>query len=316
MNRSVVFGGAGFIGQHIRRAEILAGNWVRVADRNHSPKFPAFQSDLHPPQDNVVGQFPDGRFIEAALEGVDKVYFCLSSTVPSSGNADPIGDVTSNLIGMLQLLKRCVAHQIKHFVFLSSGGTVYGSTENAPAREEDFLNPISSHGIVKAAIERYLAMYAIEHGLSSTILRIANPYGPGLSDRNGQGVINRFLSYTIQGKTISIYGDGSVIRDYLYIDDLTEGIMAATRAPCSGCQIYNLGSGRGQTLLEIVKLLPETTKRKPSVHFEENRKCDLPCSVLNPAKAQKDFGWSTPTSLREGMQRTADWILSRSSAAG
>jgi UDP-glucose 4-epimerase len=179
----------------------------------------------------VAGNFVDGSGLDAALAGADVVYHLISTTVPGTSNVDPMGDVQSNLVGTIRLIQEMKKHQVKRIVYLSSGGTVYGDPSRLPVSEDHPLDPLCSYGIVKVAVEKYLNMHSVLEGLNATVLRVSNPYG-GIARRTNdlQGVIPIFLRKMVAGKNIEIWGDGSTVRDYIYIDDLVDAMVCALEA--------------------------------------------------------------------------------------
>ena len=173
-----------------------------------------------------------------------------SSSLPHNSNNDPHNDIQSNLIGSLNLLDASVENNISKFVFISSGGTVYGPPIDVPILETHPTNPICSYGIVKLAIEKYVMLYQKLYNLNSTILRLANPYGERQRLDAKQGVVPVFMHRAMNDLPLEVWGDGSVIRDFLYISDVVEAI----RLSCiynGNKTIFNIGSGVGMSLNEI-----------------------------------------------------------------
>jgi UDP-glucose 4-epimerase len=235
------------------------------------------------------------------------VYHFVSTTLPKTSNDDPIYDVRSNLIDTLQLLEACVEAGVRKVIFASSGGTVYGLPQTVPITEEHPTSPITSYGIVKLAVEKYLGLFNHLHGLDYTALRISNPYGSYQDPGGQQGAIVVFLHRLHTGQPITIWGDGRVVRDYLYVADLVDALVLAAEVETHQ-KVLNVGSGRGTTLNELVAIIAEVTGERPEVEYVPGRALDVPANVLDVARARDELGWSPTTDLTEGIERTWHWI--------
>ena len=189
--------------------------------------------------------------MQQALAGCDVLYHLISTTTPQISNDDPVGDVESNVISTINMLKEATKAGVKKIIFFSSGGTIYGVPQYTPIREEHPTEPICSYGIQKLTTEKYLHLFYVLYGLEYGILRIANPYGPRQSPYSGQGVVAAFVHRAVTGQPIEVWGDGSVVRDYVYAADVAKAAVAMLNY--SGRhRIFNIGSGTGKSLLEII----------------------------------------------------------------
>lgn len=215
--RVLVLGGNGFIGSHVVDELLLAGHDVNIFDKNSE----AWRSPLFSVR-YFLGDFSDTSLLAESLQGVDVVIHLISTTIPSTSNLDPIADIQGNLSHTVRLLQLMVSFNIKRIVYLSSGGTVYGVPSISPIPETHALDPICSYGVVKAATEKYLGMFAHLHDLQPTIIRPSNPYGPRQGHQNAQGVIATFMSRILAKKKIYVWGDGTVKRDYFFVTDLAK----------------------------------------------------------------------------------------------
>lgn len=299
--KALVLGGNGFIGSHVVDALLDAGHGVRVLDRQ--------PERYREPLDGVDyrwSTFDDHFAVAEALDGVDIVYHFISSTVPSTSNLDPASDVETNLVATVRLLERMRETGPRRIVFMSSGGTVYRSPTTNPVAEEHPLWPSCSHGIVKAAIEEYLVMYRELHGLDPLILRASNCYGPRQGHLGVQGLIPTFLARILDRKPLVVWGDGSVVRDYLFVEDLAELCLRVGLSAAGG--IFNAGTGEGWSVLAIIELLREVTGREVEVRHEPARPYDAPEVVLDVARVTEAFGWAPRTELRAGVERTWAWL--------
>lgn len=293
----VVVGGNGFIGRHFVRVAVEAGHIVTVVAR---------------PGASAVGLHPGARLDDRGLEGFvsDSVGFpddqivChfASSSAPASSNKDPADDVQNNLVPLIRLLEAMRASNNKRIVYLSSGGAVYGRPVSLPISEDHPLNPISSYGVVKGAAEKYLAMYADLHGFETTVIRPSNPYGPGQAATKQVGLISALLNATLEGREAVIFGDGSTVRDYVYVDDLCDLILRTITTTVTGT--FNCGSGEGRSILEIMEMVESVTRRPLERRSLPPRPSDPPSIVLDTARAADELGWAPQISLREGVERT------------
>jgi UDP-glucose 4-epimerase len=296
----LVLGGRGFLGRNLVDVLLRDGASVRTFDRqlsSSSTDQPAFKGKV----EEFEGNFIDGQGLEAALDNVDLVYHLISTTVPSGSNADPIGDVTSNLAGTLRLLKAMSRLGVNRLVYASSGGTVYGNPCVLPVPEWHTLQPISSYGVVKVAVENYLHLHSELHGLQANVLRISNPYGMHQRRIGTQGVIATFLNKLVNGQTIEIWGDGSAVRDYIYVADVARALLLAGRREKSGT--FNIGSGVGHSLNDVLRVLRNQTGLETEVRYLPHRKFDVSQTFLDIERAREKLGWTPFYTLEEGCAR-------------
>jgi UDP-glucose 4-epimerase len=298
--RALVLGGGGFIGSHLVSALLAQGAQVRVLERPYRTRMPSIPN--HPALEWQEGDFGNMQDIHRALEDVDTVFHLVSTTQPQSSNDDPSFDVESNLVATLRLLDQLRGTKTL-LIFASSGGTVYGRPQHTPIPETHPTEPTCSYGIVKLAIEKYLALYHLLHGLDYRVLRVANPYGPGQESNRAQGVVGTFLSRVVHDEPIEVWGDGSVVRDYLYISDTISALLQA--AGYQGAErIFNIGSGGGHSVREIIAAVEQVTGKKAQASYTAARKFDVPVSVLDIARAKNELGWQPKISLNEGLRLT------------
>jgi UDP-glucose 4-epimerase len=297
----LVLGGCGFIGSHVVDALLRAGHSVRVFDRQAE----RFRNPLAR-VDYRFGDFNDHMALAEAITGVDAVFHLISTTFPGTADLDPKTDVRDNLIGALQLIETMLSLNVSRLLFLSSGGTVYGIPEQVEIPETHPLRPVSSYGIVKAAIEHYLVAYRRSRGLSSVIIRASNPYGPRQGHSGVQGVISTFLGRIAAGEAIEIWGDGTVVRDYLDVVDLAALCVLAGTSRLEGP--YNAGSGVGTSVNEIVEAIRIITGAQIETLYKPGRAADVPRSVLDCTRARTDFGWIARRPLADGLQSTWEWL--------
>jgi len=299
--RVLVLGGNGFIGTHLVEALVAGGTHVRVLSRSGYRHVQPFHG-----VDYRYADFADSVSVAESLVDMDIVVHLISTTVPATANLDPLADITGNLLPTVRLLQQMRDIGVPRLVFLSSGGTVYGNAKSVPIPEEHERNPLSSYGIVKVAIENYIAMFSSQYGLRSLVLRVSNPYGPLQGHLGIQGVIPTFFQRILAGDEIRIWGDGSNVRDYLYISDLVSSIVLSINQDLAG--VYNVGSGQGVSLRDVVSLIEEITGISANVEYLPPRGFDVRKVVLDISKVRQAIDWAPVVSLREGCERYWKWV--------
>ncbi|MGE4373113.1 MAG: NAD-dependent epimerase/dehydratase family protein [Xanthobacter sp.] len=306
---TLVLGGSGFIGSHIVDVLLERGHAVTVFDRHAE----AFRPPL-PGVRYVFGTFCDHMALIEAMSGMDTVFHLISSTLPGTGNFNPREDASTNLVGTLDLLDAMVALHVPRIVYLSSGGTVYGASQARIISEDHSLRPICSYGIIKTAVEHYLRLYQDLHGLKTVAIRAANPFGPRQGHNGTQGVISTFLRNVAEGRPIEIWGDGSVVRDYLYVRDLAECCVLAAESDITGP--LNAGSGQGRSLKDVVATLERVTHTRLSPIFRPARPVDVPYSVLDCTRAQHFLEWRAHTDFETAMALNWAWVQAQCGMSG
>src|SRR5688572_3044196 len=305
MSSCLVLGGAGFIGSHLAEALAQEGHRVKLFDRPHVDRLPLFARQHG--FEVFTGDFLNPQALAPALRGTEVVYHLVSTTLPKTSNDNPLYDIESNVLGSLRLLALCREHGVRKVVFVSSGGTVYGLPRAVPLDESHPTEPICSYGIHKLAVEKYLHLAHRLHGLDYCILRPANLYGPRQRLDIAQGAVGVFLDRALRDQPIQIWGDGSVVRDYVYVSDAVEAIVK-TAGFEGEPRIFNLGSGVGASLNQLIGEIRNLLGRPVRVEYTEARAVDVPVSVLDCTLARRHLGWSARTSLSEGLQRTCEWL--------
>ena len=311
MTKHVVLGGRGFIGRHVALLLARRGDSVTLLDRTEGPIMPEFEG-------------LDARFIEADITTsdwydhvakCDVIHHYAWSTVPATANADPLGDLDQNVRSSLGLLETLRKLPRKTLIFASSGGTVYGHLQHSPVPETHPLHPMTAYGVSKLSVELYLGYYRSLYGMDCRIARIANPYGAGQNPHGSQGAASAFLFKAMAGKPIEIWGDGTVVRDYIHISDLALGLIRLTDANLgshSVMPIFNIGSGQGVSLNDIVAELRRQLDTPITVCHQPGRQFDIPVSVLDISSAFKQLAWRPQLSLEAGYRRMiADLLAGR-----
>lgn len=300
--RVLVLGGNGFIGSHIVDELLLAGHEVSIFDRS----LKIGQSPI-PSVEYFYGNFSDGTRLADSLHGVDVVVHSISSTTPSTSNLDPLSDIQNNLVSTVKLLQLMLANNIKRIIYISSGGVVYGSPTSNPVPETHALDPICSYGVIKVATEMYLKMYAHLFGLQPMIIRPSNVYGPRQGNYGIQGSIATFMRQAFNNKKISIWGDGTVKRDYLFVTDLAKLCRLVIDKGATG--VLNAGCGAALSLNEILDLIRVEMKKDLKVEYFPSRVFDVKEIALDITRAQKMFDWLPSVTIQQGLALNHQWLI-------
>lgn len=310
MADALVIGANGFIGSYLVDALVRAGHRVTAFDR-FSAGTRTFTSDVR----TVRGDFLNTADLRSAVEGQQLVFHFLSTTTPMSAQGDPTIDLRTNVMQTVALLELCVEAGVEHVYYASTGGAIYGDQGRERYLESDPTMPRSPYAIGKSAIEGYLRYFQTVSGLRSTSLRISNPYGGRQPLGRSQGLIPIVARQAISGEVVTRFGDGSMMRDYIYVEDLVRMIVRMIdQVPVR--DVYNLGSGTGTSVSEVLRLVGEISGK--SLHIVEK---PIPATfvdrvVLDIERYASEFGRPAEVSLEEGIRRTIDDITHREALNG
>jgi UDP-glucose 4-epimerase len=302
-----VIGGSGFIGRVVVQKLVACGREVRVIGRRERPP-----ADLDARVAYLSGDYGDAMFLKTALSGVDEIIDLAYSTVPKSSFEDPIHDITTNLpqaVNLLQVLAE--KKNIRKLVVVSSGGTVYGPALHVPIPEDHQTNPISPYGITKLAVEKYALMYHRIFNVPSTIVRPGNAYGEGQLPYRGQGFIATAIAAILKGEAVTVFGGGQIVRDYVHVEDVADGIIAALEWGRPGL-CYNVGSGTGLTTNEVlssIAVLAQQLGKAVVVESRPMRAFDVPVNILDCSRIQAETGWRAKIGFADGLERVWRWFL-------
>ncbi|MCH8877477.1 MAG: NAD-dependent epimerase/dehydratase family protein [Chloroflexi bacterium] len=297
----LVTGGAGFIGSHVVDLYVDRGYRVVVVDdlsmgtsSNLNPAATFYEMDVRDPEVAEVFE----------RERPDVVNHHAAQMDVRRSVDDPIFDADINILGSLRLIEHSRQFGVKKFIYISSGGAVYGEPEYLPCDETHPINPICQYGVSKHTVEHYLFMYHVNYGMDFTVLRYANVYGPRQNPRGEAGVVAIFIGQMLEGKKVVINGDGKQTRDFVYVADCARANLLALMAE-SVDGVFNLGTGRGTSVNEIfTELQSITSYLLPPVHgpakLGETRRI-----YLDAKKARRELGWRPTVDLKEGLERTA-----------
>jgi len=305
MAKTLVLGSNGFIGSHLVDSLVKNGHLVVAFDRPSSVKR------LYRDNENI--QFFPGDFLNlddlgTALDGVEYVFHLVSTTTPASAENDPLIDIDTNIRGSVELFKLCVEKGVKKVIFASTGGAIYGYTGKINSyKETDVTRPVSPYAIGKLTIENYLRYFNVKHGLKSLILRISNPYGERQPFNRRQGVIPIFLENVYQDHPITILGDGSMERDYVYVKDVTNAVASIFDKDTHE-DLYNIGSGAATNVNQLVDVVREVSQKEVKIQHKEVPATFMHRAVLDTSRYNNEFGELAKTSLRDGIEMTYEYI--------
>lgn len=254
--------------------------------------------------DVIIARADDRTALDDALVGVSHVLYTAGGLLPPSASADPMADATATLSPLIHTLEALAARPGIALTFLSSGGTVYGNPFRTPVRETDPLLPISPYGASRLAGETYAQTYARAFGTAVRIVRCANVYGPGQPADRGQGAVAVFLHRVSSGLPVQVIGDGSAVRDYVYIDDVADALAKLIHGEID-FDTVNVGCGAGHSVTNLLDRVAAVVGRTPLIEHRGPRRHDVGAIVLDIGKLQSLIAYS-PTSLDEGLRRTWD----------
>lgn len=307
MTKVILFGGAGFIGTNLAiKLSQDESNEITLVDRNIN-----FFEDLRKLNlqnvSYVESDFSENTNFDKLLEGQEVVYHLVSTTVPTTSNQQIPQELFANIIVTSRLLESCVRSNVKKMIFISSGGTVYGKEVCCPLKEETPTYPISSYGLQKITIEKLLYLYHHMYNLDYRVVRLANPYGPYQRPNGILGAVTTFTYKALNNEEITVYGDGSVIRDFIYIDDAVEAIIKIATQNVEQ-KTFNLGCGYGTSIKQLLDIISSTLKLHLKIKYVEGRSVDVPVNYLDIQRYEKYFGTLNPISLEEGIKKTAEFM--------
>jgi len=301
----LLIGGTGFVGRSLlARLHSIFPEIYTIARGNSNlkgyPNVYHHQASL----DNSV-------LLKKLLPLCRVVFHLASETTPGSSVLQPALEATNNLLPSLRFLECLQEYSHLSLIYVSTGGAIYGDSENEKVSEDTPLSPLSYYGAGKAALEKFICAYTRQTGNKAMILRPSNFYGPGQVCKEGFGIIPSIFNHLLQGETLEVWGDGTTTRDYLYIDDFVDYCLILLRnlsLENGVVKIYNIGSGKGTTLLELISKVEEITGRAILRNFHPARKVDVKRIVLDNSRINSSFSWSAQTDLQTGLKKTWEWF--------
>jgi UDP-glucose 4-epimerase len=295
--RTLAIVGYGFIGRRVARTALAAGWKVRSLARE--PVLGAQDAVRDPGHEIHIGDARHGDELSTLLEGADHVVFAAGTTKPAESNANPVHEVAANLSPLLATLDGMRRASVQRLTLLSSGGTVYGPDAPTPTPETAPLWPISTYGVLKVAAERYVALYARQYDMAADILRCSNVYGPGEPTHGSQGLIGVARAALRAHRPVVVYGDGSARRDFVHVDDVAHAVVALAARP-DGVRVLNVGSGRSESVLEVIAAVAESLGTTATLDHRPGRSTDIPVVQLDVRRLRALLDLE-PRGLREGL---------------
>lgn len=298
----LVVGAGGFVGRHLVRTLSSRGEKVIAVSRH--------QVD-HDAQgvESIIAELIEPEQYTRLLDRCRAVVHLASRSTPGSSAGRPVDEVLGNLLPLAALLQAMQQTPQVELLYLSSGGSLYESTSDAPATEASRIQPRSYHGAAKAAAECLASSWCQQYGGRATLLRPSNIYGPGQIERPGFGIVPACFGRIVRREALAVWGDGSIVRDYLYIDDFIGLCMEVLAAPMStGARTFNASSGIGVSLNELFRLIEVVTDKPLPRNYELHRVVDARHIVMDPGTARSHYGWMPVTPLEEGLRKTWDWF--------
>lgn len=301
MNKSknvLVLGGNGFIGSNLCKELVKQGYKVTSFDR----VLPQRECEG---VEYIEGDFFDDDSLRKTVIGQDVVYHAISTVNPGNSNTEYMRGYRKDFIQSVKLCELVRDNGIK-LIFLSSGGTVYGVQENQPISEDALPHPINHYGNIKLCIENTMISFAYQNNMDIAIARISNPYGPGQDSAKGVGFIDSVIRNALSGNSIEVYGDGSTVRDYIYIEDVSRALMSLIDHKFKESPVVNISTGTGTSNNEIIEIVKKI-HGSLHVNYKESRSVDLKKVVLDNTKIESVIG-SRFMSLEEGIEKYYRYI--------
>jgi UDP-glucose 4-epimerase len=249
----------------------------------------------------VIGDASDRETVLRAVDGADHVLCCMSGLLPAESNRNPAVDAALSLPPLINVLEALRRHPVP-MTYLSSGGTAYGNPRSIPVPETAPTDPITSYGIMKLAGEKYVSMYSELYGLPVRILRCSNVYGEGQPSNRGQGAVAVFMQRIAQAEPVIVFGDGSIIRDYIHVSDVAQVVMTLLDRR-DGPRILNVGSGVGTSLNDLIGIIESVVRMRARVDRRAARAFDVRAIILDLSILRRMFAFS-PMPLQIGIHRS------------
>lgn len=295
-----VFGGAGFIGSNLLQELEISNYRVTLYDRNtKSKKMPDSIYKI------IDGDFFTESNFDDILYNQDIVIHLISGVSPYTSMLNVEAAYNNDIPATLRMLEAARKNNVSKVIYLSSGGTVYGNRDETYLSEELFSAPINHYGIMKLTIEKILLLYNEIYKMNNIALRVANPYGPGQNPGKNIGAVSIFMDKILKGEEITIFGDGNLVRDYIEISDVTKSLIRSIeykREDPTLKPIFNVGTGIGTSLLEVIKEIETITGKKAAISFIKERSIDAKRNVLDVNKAKHYLDFEASISLSDGIK--------------
>lgn len=296
--RVAIIGGAGFIGTAI--AQLLSEYSIELIIFDTKPRL-AKSKNVRKIFKTQIFPYPKVKDLRNHFRDFDVLIHLACTSEPESSMKSIIFDVNTNVIPSLEIFQAAVETGVKRIIFSSSGGTVYGNSKKFPVNEDDVKKPLSAYGVSKLSIEHYLDLFASTNSLKGINLRLANPYGCYQLEGTTIGIIAHYLNAIKSNRALEVWGDGSIVRDYIHIDSVSKAFAAAVFSPSLPSGSYNIGSGIGISINELIDLLFTITDRKVPVNYQKIRSFDVQKVFLDNSRFKSLTSWQPEISLEKGV---------------
>ena len=296
----LVTGGAGFIGSHVVDRLLKEGYSVVVLDDLSTGS----RENINPKAKFYLADICDREKLKEIFEVAkpDYVNHHAAQVDVRKSVDDAVFDLKSNIIGSINLIEEALASAVKKFIYISTGGAIYGEPSTLPVDETYPVKPISPYGVSKHTVEHYLYLYSHNAGLKYTVLRYPNVYGPRQNPRGEAGVVAIFTNKMLQGESPTIFGAGKQTRDYLYVEDVVSANITCMEN--GDGEIYNLGTGRETSVIELFELLKRIIGFKKAPLYGSARTGEVERISLDAGKAMQELNWKPNYTLEEGFEKT------------
>ncbi|HHY94784.1 MAG TPA: SDR family oxidoreductase [Firmicutes bacterium] len=303
-SRVLVTGGAGFIGSHLADGLLALGHEVAVVDNLSTGRREQVPAGSRFYEVDIRESDPLGRLFASFRPRV--VYHLAAQTSVRRSTEDPAGDASVNVLGTINVLSAAVKAGVERVVYVSSGGAIYGEPEVLPVREDHPVRPLSPYGLSKYVGEEYLGLYRQTYGLSYSVLRYPNVYGPRQDPHGEAGVVAIFTQALLEGRQPVIFGDGLQTRDYVYVGDIVAASLLCLEKGEGGT--YNLGWGQEVTVVDLLAQLQKVLGTAITPRHDPPRPGEVRRICLDAGRARAELGWQPAVGLPEGLELTARWI--------
>ncbi|MFX1512840.1 MAG: GDP-mannose 4,6-dehydratase [Promethearchaeota archaeon] len=303
----LVTGGCGFIGSHLVDLLINKGHSVRILDNLSTGNLANIQHHENTPAcEFIEGDIRDKELLRKIMKDVEVIYHYSAQSSVHRSVKDPLLDMDINIRGSLNIAQIAVEKSVDRIIYASTGGAIYGRSQQFPTDEATTTEPESPYGISKFSSEKYFLLFHQIYGIGISCMRYANIYGPRQDPRGEAGVISIFLSQILKNEPLTIYGDGSHTRDYLYVQDAVKAAYAALSSRANG--VFNIGTGKETSVNEIASAVLKITQTNNKIIHLPERPGEVERSCLDSTLAKKTFDWEFDTSFEEGIAKTWQWV--------
>ncbi len=296
-----VIGAGGFIGKNLSaRLGQIQDIRLKLFTRKEIEKF---SQPVYAPNQE------DKNKIQNDFKQTELLYYLASSTIPATSWKDPFLEIEQNLVPFLRIMEGASESNIKKVVFVSSAGTVYG-TSSEKLNEDAYKKPYSPYGITKLTMEYFLEYYFKRNGIVYDIFRVSNVYGPGQDTKKGLGIINTFLEKIISGEELQVFGNGESLRNYIYIDDVSDILLRSLNNNEDKCSVFNLSSNDTLSINDLIQIIKTTVDMMPPVRYIDNRLSDNPSIMPDNKKLLSAFPDVRFTPIELGIKKTYQHLKS------